>query len=259
MKYQLSSSSLFGAPLSYLPEDKKLMINTINAHSFNMAQKDRIFAKALGTSDILLPDGISVVYASRFLKGSRLKKIAGADLFEYEMRRLNLNSGSCFFLGCDDSTLKRITEKAALEFPKVKVHSFSPPYVKEFSKADNARMIKAVNLYNPDVLFIGMTAPKQEKWAYENFDSLAAKRICCIGAVFDFYAGNKNRAPRWMIYLGLEWFSRFISEPERLWRRYLIGNTLFIWLIIREKIRVVIKDIRRSSRRRKLAWRTTHI
>ena len=96
-------------------------------------------------------------------------------------------------------------------------------------------MIEAVNAVSPDVLFVGMTAPKQEKWVYMNIDKLQVGHVCSIGAVFDFYAGTIKRAPNWMIRIGLEWFYRFIKEPRRMWRRYLLGNIIFIWLIFREK------------------------
>jgi N-acetylglucosaminyldiphosphoundecaprenol N-acetyl-beta-D-mannosaminyltransferase len=98
-------------------------------------------------------------------------------------------------------------------------------------------MIDIVNEVNPDVLFVGMTAPKQEKWAYQHFGELLAGHVCCIGAVFDFYAGTVKRAPNWMILIGMEWSYRLIKEPRRMWRRYLIGNALFIGNILKEKMR----------------------
>ena len=96
-------------------------------------------------------------------------------------------------------------------------------------------MVELINNVNPDVLFVGMTAPKQEKWTFEHFKKINAGHICCIGAVFDFYAGTVHRAPAWMISSGLEWLYRLVKEPKRMWRRYLIGNTLFVAEIIREK------------------------
>ena len=102
-------------------------------------------------------------------------------------------------------------------------------------------MIDAVNRVEPDVLFIGMTAPKQEKWAFKYYQMLNAGHICCIGAVFDFYAGTVKRAPEWMISLGMEWFYRLIREPRRMWRRYLIGNIKFIGYILREKLLISMK------------------
>lgn len=214
----------------------KVLINTINAHSFNMAQADEFFSQALTHNEnVLIADGVSIVWALRLLTKLQVEKIAGADLFDFEMKKLNQTGGVCFFLGSTDSTLKAIRERAQKEYPNIEVKTYSPPYKKQFSAEDNQRMIEIINEVNPDLLWVGMTAPKQEKWAYENFSKLNVKgHIGCIGAVFDFYAGNINRAPNWMINCGLEWFYRLINEPSRLWKRYLIGNTKFIWSVMNE-------------------------
>ncbi len=237
MNLKLSEIQLFNDDLHHLPEGK-LLINTINAHCYNIAQKDRYYAKALISSDILLPDGISVVFAKRLLNNKRLKKIAGADLFFYEMEKLNKTGGKCFFLGSSEGTLSLIKSRAEKEFPLVKVSGYSPPYVESFSESDNQKMLAVVNDFQPDVLFIGMTAPKQEKWAFENFEQLNAQHICSIGAVFDFYAGTVKRAPRRMINLGLEWFYRLLCEPRRLWRRYILGNIIFIRFVLKERMKL---------------------
>lgn len=233
-KFLLSQLSLYSQPLRDIP-NSKLLINTLNAHSFNLALTDPAFAEAILKSDVLLPDGISIVFAKRFLTGEGLKKIAGADLFYYEMDKLNKLGGRCLFLGSKESTLNLIEQKVKIEYPNVKVFIFSPPFKPDFSIEENENMINMINDIKPDVLFIGMTAPKQEKWAYRHFNELEAGHVCCIGAVFDFYAGTITRAPEYMIKLGLEWFYRLINEPRRMWRRYLIGNTKFIWFVLREK------------------------
>ncbi len=232
----VSFSGLFNSSLETL-SNEKLFITTLNAHSYNLAQTNLAFSEALKNSDVLLPDGISIVLAKRFLDGSKLKKIAGADLFHYEMNRLNNLQGSCFFLGSTAQTLQLIQSKAAIEFPHVKMGTYSPPFKNTFNDEDNALMLDAIRQFNPDVLFIGMTAPKQEVWAYEHLEQIQAKHICCIGAVFDFYAGTIHRAPQWIIRMGLEWLYRLGSEPKRLWRRYLIGNAQFVFLILKEKFR----------------------
>lgn len=231
--------------LKVLDSSKKL-ITTLNAHSYNTLQKDDTFREALLASDILLPDGVSMVWATRVLSGKRIKKIAGDDLFNYEMNRIQDTGGKCFFLGSTEETLRLITEKASREFPSIRTYSYSPPYKAEFSDEDNRKMIEAVNSVNPDVLFIGMTAPKQEKWAFLNFDQLNAGHICCIGAVFDFYAGSVRRAPRWMISIGLEWLYRLMKEPRRMWKRYVIGNPLFVKNVLSMKLQ--------SSREMKLKY-----
>ena len=226
---------LFNKSLSEI-SNHKLLISTINAHCYNMTQKDIYYREALMNSDILIPDGISVVWAIKWLTGKKLKKIAGADIFFYELDRLNKLGGKCFFLGSTALTLSKIEKRINGEYPNIVFESYSPPYKPEFIAADNETMLAAINKFQPDVLMIGMTAPKQEKWAYQHYNQLHVGHICCIGAVFDFYAGTVNRAPQWMIKVGMEWFYRLIKEPRRMWRRYLAGNILFIWHIIKEKL-----------------------
>lgn len=268
----LRSFKLYNQPLSTLNSiqpkySNALLITTINAHSYNVASIDGGFAEALRDSDVLLPDGISVVWAAKMLNiknkafTSGLKKIAGEDLFYYEMKRLHemsKNNGYkpvCLFLGSSEATLDKIKMRAAVEFPSVSVHTYSPPYKPEFDENDNEAMILAINSCKPDVLFVGMTAPKQEKWAYrlvnpqpnkgsneseiqQNNSPLGVRglHICCIGAVFDFYAGTVKRAPVWIIRLGLEWLYRLLKEPRRMWRRYLVGNFKFLKSILLEAI-----------------------
>lgn len=231
----LKTFKIFDESLSVL-KNKKTLISTINAYSYNLTEKDELFNQALLNSDVLLPDGVSIVWAMKLLLGKKINKIAGADLFFYEMQRLQEMKGTCFFLGSTNETLSKIKERAKLEFPNVQIEIYSPPYEPEFSEEDNLEMIQKVNAFQPDVLFVGMTAPKQEKWAFSNFKQLNVGHICCIGAVFDFYAGTIKRAPSYMVNSGLEWLYRLVKEPKRMWRRYLIGNTIFVLSILKEKI-----------------------
>ena len=234
MSFKLYNLPVYNKSLDELPSGK-LLINTINAHSYNMAQSDTYFAEALLHSNVLLPDGISIVFAKRFLQNIRLRKIAGSDLFDFEMNRLNKEGGTCMFVGSNEETLKHIFERALIDFPRVIVCTYAPPYKIEFSAEDDYQMISAINAFKPDVLFIGISAPKQEKWAYKYFNKLEAGHICCVGAVFDFYSGNRKRASKSMIRLGFEWLYRFIQEPGRLWKRYFFGNVRFVQLVIMEK------------------------
>lgn len=222
--------------LEALPEGK-LLINTINAHSYNTALKDDFFAEALMKGDALIPDGASIVMACRKLKAKSQPKerIAGWDLFTMEMERLNRTGGTCFFMGSSEKVLKLIREKGKTVYPNIRIETYSPPYKPEFSEAENREIIEAINRANPDLLWIGMTAPKQEKWAYRHWNELHIHCHCgTIGAVFDFFAGTMERAPMWWQEHSLEWLYRLIKEPKRMWRRYIIGNTLFIRNVMRE-------------------------
>ena len=229
--------------LSRLPEGK-LLINTINAHSYNTAQKDVVFAEALTNGDVLIPDGASIVKACRWIKAKSQPKerIAGWDLFVHEMERVNKeNEGAkkkVMFLGSSNNVLALIKARAEKDYPNIEVITFSPPYKPVFSDEDNRMMIESINNTKPDLLWIGMTAPKQEKWTYAHWNEL---NINChagtIGAVFDFYAGTIQRAPIWWQEHSLEWLYRLLKEPKRMWRRYLIGNILFLWNIFTKEYR----------------------
>lgn len=243
------------AALTHLP-DGLLLISTINAHSYNVAQHDEEFAKALLKSDVLLPDGASIVKAVKWLRAEKIERIAGWDLFVWEMQKLQTtNDGKqkkVLFLGSSEVVLAKIKMRAAVDYPNLEIHTYSPPYKPEFSKEDNSMMVNVINTVQPDLLWIGMTAPKQEKWAYQlvygrdffgtsiNVTDLDTNyklncHIGCIGAVFDFYAGTVERAPEWWQSNSLEWLYRLIKEPRRMWRRYLLGNTKFLGYILREK------------------------
>lgn len=226
------------AELAKLPEGK-LLINTINAFSYDNARKDVLFSEALQKGDVLIPDGISIVKACRFLnaKSQPKERIAGWDLFVYEMEKLNRVGGRVMFLGSSDAVLNLIRQRVAEKYPKIEVDTYSPPYKPVFSDEENEAMISAINRSNPDLLWIGMTAPKQEKWAYTHLDCLDVHcHIGTIGAVFDFFAGTVKRAPERWQRAGLEWLYRLLSEPRRMWRRYFIGNAKFIYYIMVEKI-----------------------
>lgn len=237
----LKNIKLLGArsELAAIPQGK-VLINTINAHSYNVARKDKLFAEALTKGDYLIPDGMSIVKACRWLhaKSQPKERIAGADLFVFEMERLNAKGGTVMFMGSSEKTLAAIVKRAAVVYPNLEVATYSPPYKPEFNKEENRAIIDAINRANPDLLWIGMTAPKQEKWTYSHWAELKIHcHVGTIGAVFDFFAGNTKRAPRWWQEHGLEWLYRLLKEPRRMWRRYIIGNTVFLWHMLGEKCR----------------------
>lgn len=236
--FKLKTLTILGskAELASLPEGK-LLINTVNAHSFNTAKKDQLFADALTNGDVLIPDGVSIVKACKWIKAKSQPKerIAGWDLFFFEMNKLEKKGGMVMFMGSSQKVLDQIVKRAAVDYPHLKVVTYSPPYKPEFSDGDNKAIIDAINAANPDLLWIGMTAPKQEKWIYSHWNELNIHcHVGTIGAVFDFFAGTVERAPIWWQEHGLEWLYRLIKEPKRMWRRYIIGNSLFLWNMVKE-------------------------
>ena len=216
--------------------DKNKIINTINPHSYCLSRYDKLFNEALNSSDILLPDGTGIVLAARILNNQSITKIAGADIHQYLLQQANLKNEKVFYLGASQSTLKLIECKVKKQYPNITVSSFSPPYKPQFSESETAQMLEKVNEFSPDILFVGMTAPKQEKWVFANKDNIDANTIVSIGAVFDFYAGTIKRPGNFWVSIGMEWFPRFLKEPKRLARRNLVSTPKFLLEIIWYKI-----------------------
>ena len=212
-----------------IDENRKQIINTINPHSYITAKKDTAFKEALHSSNTLLPDGIGVVLAAKYTNNEEIQKITGSDLHVYLLEELNNTGGSVFFVGASQGTLDKISEKVTEEFPFVKVNSHSPPFKSIFSEEENTEIISQVNAFNPDVLFVGMTAPKQEKWLNKHKDKLNFKIASSVGAVFDFYAGTTIRPSQFWLDLRLEWLLRLSKEPKRLWKRNFISSPLFLF------------------------------
>lgn len=228
MNIQVNQYKIFDSPLeSILLKKNKVVINTINAHSYIVAKKDQEFKKALINSDILLPDGEGIVLMVRKLQSKKIKKIAGADLHQFLLEHANKEKLKCFYLGSSKEVLKMIEDRINIEYPKINIKSYSPPFKEVFSKDENNEIINKINAFSPDVLFVGMTAPKQEKWLQKNKENIQFKYAGAIGAVFDFYAQTKTRAPKWLVKLKLEWFYRALTS-WRLTKRYLYSNPLFL-------------------------------
>lgn len=224
------------AEAAAIPPGKKL-INTINAYSFTRAQKDPAFVEALRGGDALLPDGHGMIWGSRMVRMENRpeERVAGWDLFVIEMEKLNAAGGVCMFLGSSEAVLEKIRTRCATDYPNIRVETYSPPYKPEFSDEDNAAMVAAVNACKPDLLWIGMTAPKQEKWAWAHWKELDIHCHCgTIGAVFDFFAGTLQRAPVSWQKNGFEWLYRIIKEPRRMMPRT-VSYPVFHFLVFKER------------------------
>ena len=214
-------------------------IFTANPHSLIISQKDNLFCKALKSADLMIPDGILLVMASKiFYPGSSFQeRVAGPDLFLEICRLANERGYGCFFYGATEDVLKRIKDKMNEEFPNIRiVGCYSPPF-RELTESENEQVVKIINDAHPDILWVGLSAPKQEKWVFMNKDRLRVKIIGAVGAAFDFYAGTKKRSSSWFRKHGLEWLPRLLREPKRMWRRNFVSAPLFLYLTAKEKLR----------------------
>jgi len=232
---------VFTGELSSLDLSKKQIINTINPHSYVTAKQDFLFDKALHSSDILIPDGSGIVLAAKTLHNKKIKKVAGANLHQFLLEKMNEEHGRIFYMGASKTTLKKIYQKITTEYPNITIQYYSPPFKEKFSEKENKIIIDKINRFNPNILFIGMTAPKQEKWLYEHKEKLNFKVASSIGAVFDFYVGVVPRpSPIW-IEFHLEWFLRFLCEPKRLWKRNFISTPKFLFDLLLYRVNYLRK------------------
>lgn len=205
-----------------------------NPHSLVCARSDAEFRAALQDCSAVVADGIGVKFAARLINADVGPRITGTDFFLGMMSRLNNKGGRALFFGSTDAVLTRIVARARLEFPNVLVDVISPPFG-AWDAAVNQQLIERIAQSRPDVLWVGMTAPKQEKWVHAQRGLLHVPVIGSIGAVFDFYAGSVARAPEWMCRLGLEWLYRLWREPRRLWRRTVVSGPAFIWMVLQAR------------------------
>jgi N-acetylglucosaminyldiphosphoundecaprenol N-acetyl-beta-D-mannosaminyltransferase len=230
-------------PLSALTEESLQAIDRrapqrvfacANPHSLVVAHDDPDFQRALLQADVVVADGVGVSLAARLTGIQVGPRIAGLEYFVAVLTALEARgAGRVFFFGSSQRVLGLIAAKFVKEFPSLTLCGvFSPPFG-EWGEKENSKMIDMINDARPDVLWVGMTAPKQEKWVECNRRKLQVPLMGSIGAVFDFYAGTYPRAPHWICRLGFEWAYRFMLEPRRMWRRNLVSAPKFFWLALR--------------------------
>jgi N-acetylglucosaminyldiphosphoundecaprenol N-acetyl-beta-D-mannosaminyltransferase len=208
-----------------------------NPHSLVVSRHDEAFRRALESTSIVTPDGTGIVLASKLFGGRLKTRVTGSDFFAALSQALNAQGGRrCFFLGSNQKTLDKLRARFKGLYPSVTfAGSFAPPYRDTFSPTENEEMISAVNAAHADVLWVGMTAPKQEKWVQQNAASLNVRVIGAIGAVFDYFAGNVRRPGKMWRACGLEWLPRLLQEPRRLWRRNFVSTPMFLYLVLKNR------------------------
>ena len=205
------------------------VVNCLNPHSFVKALDDADFRTALERSDVLLPDGEGLCMSLRRWKGVNVKKIAGDDLHRYLLELLSKKNGKVFYMGSTETVLGRIKERLGREYPSIEVRTLSPSFCEVLPEDESENIIRETTAFRPDVLFVSMTAPKQEKWVERHKALLPHVRvIASIGAVFDFYAGTVKRAPKWAVKLKLEWLFRLVKEPRRMWERNFVSTPRYL-------------------------------
>ncbi len=208
-----------------------------NVHVVMEAFDDDAFRQQLNAADMVNPDGMPLVWALRGLGERSATRVYGPDATEVLLRAAQASGTPVGFYGGGQTTLDRLLVEVRRKYPALDVlYSFSPPF-RPLSKAEDDAIIAAITASNVRFLFVGLGCPKQERWIMDHYGRIQAVMLG-VGAAFDFMAGSKPQAPRWMMRSGLEWAFRLASEPRRLLGRYLKHNPRFVALVLYQWLRM---------------------
>ena len=200
-------------------------------------QKDLEFREVYENAALVLPDGMPLLWAGYFLGTPLKERVCGSDLLPSFCKIAADRGYRIFFLGGEEGVAHNAEQVLKAQYPFIKiVGTYSPPFGFDKEEDKNRQIVEMIRAAKPDILFVGLGAPKQEKWIYKFKDSLQVPVSIGAGISFDFIAGNLKRAPKWIRNIGLEWFWRLAQEPKRLWKRYLVDDPVFFWLVLKQKL-----------------------
>jgi N-acetylglucosaminyldiphosphoundecaprenol N-acetyl-beta-D-mannosaminyltransferase len=207
-----------------------------NVHGVMEGRRDEALRRAFAVAGLTVPDGMPLVWVGR-LKGHRsVRRVYGPDLALRLCERAARHGYRCFFYGGAPGVADELAAAMRARFPGLQVAGTGAPPFRPLAPEEEAEEIAGINEARPDVVFVGLGCPKQEKWMAAHRDHLTAPVLLGVGAAFDFHTGRIRQAPRWMMRAGLEWLFRLVQEPRRLWRRYLVYNPLFVFHVAMELV-----------------------
>lgn len=206
------------------------LITYLNAHCVNLYHRLPEYREALQEAAYLYADGMSVVKAARRLGLAVPERLSAAHFFDRFCERCSKESLLLYFLGSTRPVVRAAAENLRERFPELKIVGWWHGHF-ELGDLEEERIITEIRAFKPDLLIVGMGAPRQEVWLARHRERLNVPAAWCVGAMFEYFAGTRARAPRWMRERGLEWLFRLALEPRRLGRRYLIGNLEFLWRV----------------------------
>jgi N-acetylglucosaminyldiphosphoundecaprenol N-acetyl-beta-D-mannosaminyltransferase len=251
-KFVLNSLISTGSYQDFITEIFSLVENKIpsyvciaNVHMVMEGHQDPAFQRIMNNANIATPDGKPLSVFLQLFENIKQDRVCGMDLLPDLFAHAATTGKSIYLYGSTNELLTTIVEKATKELPSLKVAGYYSPPFRTLTKEENENIITAIRATNPDLVFVALGCPKQERWCAENRDKLG---VCLIGVgqAFNVYAGVEKRLPKWMRNLSLEWAYRLYLEPQRLWKRYLVTNSYFLFLTFNFAISRFIAKIRSS-------------
>jgi N-acetylglucosaminyldiphosphoundecaprenol N-acetyl-beta-D-mannosaminyltransferase len=203
-------------------------------HGVMESQRDVGLCEIHNRAGLVTPDGMPLVWLSRLRGRSFVERVYGPDLMLACCDRSQVRGYRHFFYGGADGVADLLADRLKAKFPDLEiVGTWCPPF-RSLTEEEDEAVVQRINATGADFVWVGLSTPKQERWMAAHVGRLTAPVMVGVGAAFDFHAGLKRQAPRWMQKSGLEWFFRLATEPRRLWRRYLVNNPSFVWLVLKD-------------------------
>ncbi|MEA2012944.1 MAG: WecB/TagA/CpsF family glycosyltransferase [Verrucomicrobiota bacterium] len=217
-----------------IQQNKKKMICFVNPDCLNKIFSDKEYFDILNTADHVFPDGIGIHIACKMISNPLLENVNGTDMLPFICKMLTKKKYSMFLLGGKQGITEKMKKNLEEKYNGINIAGHHHGYFDRDS--ENEEIIEKINKSGANILLVAFGVPLQEKWIANNLENLQTNVILGVGGLFDFYSGNIPRAPKWMREVGLEWTYRLMQEPRRMWRRYIIGNPLFIYRVIKWKL-----------------------
>lgn len=213
----------------------------INALKVNLMRKDENLRKIVNECPLINADGASIVLAAKMLKIPLKERVAGFDLFVRLVKEASDKNYKIYLFGAREEVVKKVKAIFERKYPTLQIVGYRNGY---FTEADEPEIVKNMAESGADMMFVAFSSPKKEYWIRRYLKELNIPFVMGVGGSFDVIAGTTKRAPLWMQKCGMEWFYRFIQEPGRLWKRYLVGNVSFMIYVLQYKMRMILKNNR---------------
>ncbi|MCI5161167.1 MAG: glycosyltransferase [Candidatus Electrothrix sp. AX5] len=227
---------------SVIERKSKKMVLNVNVHCYNMVFKNPKLRKILNTAGVVFCDGFGVALGAKISGLCMPTRFTPADSI-WSLAKLAEKKGhSFYFLGAEDGIAEKAAQNMKARYPNLKITTHHGYFDKSYNSDENNKIVKKINASKANILVVGFGMPIQEEWLEENWNDLNVNIGFSAGALFDYVSGELRRGPRWMTDNGLEWLARMLIEPKRLWRRYFIGNTVFLYKVIAERLEDIAKE-----------------
>lgn len=233
--HNLSMKETLGLVSMAISQQKQIHHVVVNAGKIVAMQKDAALRKSVNESDIINADGQAVVWASKVLGKPLKERVAGIDLMEHLVEMAHEHNHKIFLLGAKEDVVQKVSEIYTSKYNSSIIAGYRNGY---FTREEEPEIAQQIADSGAQMLFVAISSPIKENFLYNHRELLKeVPFVMGVGGSFDVVSGLTKRAPKWMQDAGLEWFYRFLQEPKRMWKRYLVGNSKFIWMVLKEKLK----------------------